>query len=194
MPDFNYLICSKSWNEWVFEKTDHSNHSNEQFLLGFIFFCTLSRSCYQLLTPWNIQSALTEGDRRRLPVAPFQNKQLTVALGIAKWQTVVLLLSMLHTTLGMANMSSWFPVFVLIVLLVVAALFVAVYSDGRTKVMLIGGTMWNWSSVSIAEPDSSSARLFVNSALRTAVIIYWVQSTNMCKTGLIYSNAEKNDF
>ena len=30
--DFNYLIRSNSWNKCLFEKTDHSNRSNEQFL------------------------------------------------------------------------------------------------------------------------------------------------------------------
>ena len=54
----------------------------------------LSRSCYQFLTPGNLQSALTKGDRRCLPVAPYQSKWPT-SLGIARWQTVVLLLSML---------------------------------------------------------------------------------------------------
>ena len=34
----------------------------------------------------------------------------------------------------MVNLSSWFPVFVLIVLLVVAAIFVAVHTDGQSKV------------------------------------------------------------
>ena len=36
----------------------------------------LSRSCYQLLTPGNLQSVLTEGNRCHLPVAPCQSKQL----------------------------------------------------------------------------------------------------------------------
>ena len=43
---------------------------------------------------------------------------------------------------------------------------------------------------------SSSARLFVDSALRidccqTNLIIHWMQSTNMCKITLIYLNAKK---
>ena len=77
----------------------------------------------------------------------------------------------------MANFSSWFPVFVTIVLLVVAAIFVVVQADERSKVrfhllvMLTGGTMLNWLSVSLAEPVSSTARLFVNGALCTVVII-----------------------
>ena len=90
-----------------FQKTDHSNRSNGQFLFGFIY----PRLCYQLLTPGNLQSAWTEGDRCCLPVAPCQSNWLT-SLGIAtRWQTVVLLLSMLCIIIGTANLSSWFPVF-----------------------------------------------------------------------------------
>ena len=47
--------------------------------------------------PGNLQSALTEGDRRHLPVDPCQSKWLT-SLGIAKWQTVVLLFSVMLTS------------------------------------------------------------------------------------------------
>ena len=88
----------------------------------------LSPSCYQLLMAGNLQSALTEGDRCHLPVAPCQNKQLTF-LSIARWQTVVLLLSMLHIIMAMGNLSSWFPVFVLIVLLVLLVLAAIFLSD-----------------------------------------------------------------
>jgi len=60
--DFNYLIRSNSWNEWIFEKKLTIlivQVSNFYFPLH-----NLSRSCYDLLTPWNLQSALSEGDRR----------------------------------------------------------------------------------------------------------------------------------
>ena len=125
----------------------------------------------------NLQSTLTEGDRRHLPVAPCQSKRLTVALGIAKWQTVVinakhnighgkfvLLVSSLffncspgcgtHIRCGIRGWAS------------------KVHCMLSFLVMLTGGSTWNRSSVSLAEPDSSSATLFVNSVLRTAVIIH----------------------
>ena len=99
------------------EKLTISNRSNGQFLVGFYFlFHNVSRLCYQLLTPGNLQSALTEGDRRHLPVASHsisslcQSKQLT-SLCIARWQTVVLLLSTLRITMATANLCSWLPVF-----------------------------------------------------------------------------------
>ena len=116
------------------KKTDHSNRSNGHFLLGFIFPCIifLTRATNSLATPWNLQSALTEGDRCRLPVAPCQSKQLTF-LGIARWQTVVLLLSMLCIIMATVNLS-FSSLSVLIVLLVVAAIFVAVHTDGQSKV------------------------------------------------------------
>ena len=70
----------------------------------------LSRLCYQLLMPGNLQSSWTEGDRRQLPVALCQSKWLTF-LGIAtRWQTVILLFLMLRIIMGMANLSSWFSV------------------------------------------------------------------------------------
>ena len=76
---------------------------------------------------------MTEGDRRHLPVAPYQSKRLTVALGIARWQTVVLLLSTLLIQYNIGHGKFVLLVF-LIVLLVVAAIFVAVHTDGRSKV------------------------------------------------------------
>ena len=99
-----------------FWKTDQSDHLNGQFLLSFIFSCIMSCSCYQLLTPGNLQSTLTEGDHRHLPVTSHsifslcQSKQLD-SLGIARWQTVFLLSSMLRLITTMANLSSGFPVF-----------------------------------------------------------------------------------
>ena len=100
---------------------------NRELRLTTRAYGNLSRLCYQLLTPWNLQSALTERDRRSLQVTPFQSKRLTVTLGIARWQTVVLLLSTLRIIVATANFSSWLPVFVTIVLLVVAPIFVAVH-------------------------------------------------------------------
>ena len=121
-----------------FWKTDQSDRFNGQFLLSFIFSCITSCSCYQLLTPGNFQSTLTEGDHRRLPVtlhsifSSCQSKQLD-SLGTARWQTVFLLSSMLRliTTMAVLWVSS-----LLIVLLVMAAIFVAVHTktmDGRSK-------------------------------------------------------------
>ena len=99
-------------------------------------------SCYQLLRPKNLQSTLTEGDCRRLPVtlhsmsSPCQSEWLT-SLGITRWQTVILLLSTLHIT-ATVNLSSCLQSFsVLFVHLVVAAIFIAVNTnatDGRSKV------------------------------------------------------------
>ena len=86
-----------------FQKTDHSNHSNEQFLFS----------------PAKSFSVM-------LPVAPWQSKWLT-SLGIVRWRTLVLLVSIMV----MANLSAWFPVFVLTVLLVVAAVFIVVHTDGQ---------------------------------------------------------------
>ena len=34
-----YLICSNSRNKWIFEISNHSNHSNGQVLLSFFFSC-----------------------------------------------------------------------------------------------------------------------------------------------------------
>ena len=76
---------------------------------------------------------MTEGDRRRLPVAPYRSKRLTVALGIARWQTVVLLLSMLRIQYNIGH-GKFVLLVSLIILLVVAAIFVAVHTDGRSKV------------------------------------------------------------
>ena len=38
-PNFNYVIRSNSWNGWIFEINNHSNRSNGQVLLSFIFSC-----------------------------------------------------------------------------------------------------------------------------------------------------------
>ena len=94
----------------------------------------LSCSCYQLLTPGNFQSALTEEDRRRLPVASYQSKWL-ISLGIARWQTVVLLLSTQCIIINAHGESVLLvsSLSVLIVLLVVATIFTAVHTDGRSK-------------------------------------------------------------
>ena len=86
-----------------FLKTDHSNHSNEQFLFS-------TAKSFSLV----------------LPVTPWQSKWLT-SLGIARWRTLVLLLSIMV----MANLSARFPVFVLIVLLVAAPIFIVVHTDGQ---------------------------------------------------------------
>ena len=49
-PNLNHLIRSNSWNEWIFEINNHSNRSNGQVLLSFIFSCyNVSRSYYQFL-------------------------------------------------------------------------------------------------------------------------------------------------
>ena len=95
----------------------------------------LSHSCYHgsLSMPWNLQFALTEGDRRCLPVAPYWSKRLTVALGITRWQTVVLLLSTLRIQYNIGH-GKFVLLVSLIVLLVVAAIFVAIHTDGRSKV------------------------------------------------------------
>ena len=142
------LIRSNSCNEWRFEKTAHCNRSNGQFLLGFIFPCIifLARATISLHLgifnlPWLREIAIAF-----YMVASYQSNRLT-SQGITRWQTVVLLSSMLCIIMATANLASWFPVFVLIVLLVVVS------------------TALNQSSVSLTEPDSSSARLFVNSAL-----------------------------
>ena len=92
----------------------------------------LSRSCYQLLTPVNLQSALTEGDRRRLPVAPYQSKELT-SLGIARWQTVIINATLTHNNVHGESVLLVSSLSLLIVLLIVAAIFAAVHTDGRSK-------------------------------------------------------------
>ena len=58
-----------------FRKTDHSNSSNGQFLLGFILSCKI------LLT-------YATNSLHLLPVAPCQSKWLT-SLSSARWQTVI---------------------------------------------------------------------------------------------------------
>ena len=83
---------------------------------------------------------------------------------------VVLLLSTLRIIMVTANLASWFPFFVLIILLVVAAIFAAVHADGQSNVSfiqscLLASTALNQSSVSLTEPHSRSTRLFVISVL-----------------------------
>ena len=64
MPNFNYLICSNSWNKWIFEINNHSNRSNGQVLLSFIFSCYNVSWLYYLpmehYVPWNLQSVWNE--------------------------------------------------------------------------------------------------------------------------------------
>ena len=147
--------------------------------------------------PWNLQFALTEGDRRCLPVAPYWSKRLTVALGITRWQTVVLLLSMLRIQYNIGH-GKFVLLVSLIVLLVVAAIFVAVHTDGRSKVSfhfkwcLLVSTALNRSSVNLVEPDSSSARVFANSALLTDCRNNSLSAKyKHMQTALIYSNTKK---
>ena len=81
-------------------KTDYSNCLNGQFLFS------LAKS-FSLVLPtlyaWesSIHLDWLRGDRRCLPVAPGQSKWLT-SLGIARWQTAVLL-SMLHIVMAMVT-------------------------------------------------------------------------------------------
>ena len=88
---------------------------------------------------------------------------------------------------------------VLIILLV--GIFVAVHTDGQSKVSfhcqscLLVSTVLN-RLVSQSQTLSSYTRLFVNSALRIDcckqnLIIHQRQSTNTCKTALVYSNMKK---
>ena len=103
-------------------------------------------------------------------------------LGVARWQRggfVVINAAY--------NNSTAFQSF--IVHLVVATIFVAVHTkaiDGRSKVS------FKFQSCLLVSTALSRPfiRLFVNSALciDCCQTIYWVQSTNMCKTALIYSN------
>ena len=90
---------------------------------------------------------------------------------------------------------------VLIILLVVAAIFVAVHTDGQSKVSfqfqlcLLVSTVLNC-LVSQSQTLSSYTRLFVNSTyVLTAVRKFNYpprQSTNMCKAALVYLNMKKN--
>ena len=115
MPNFNYLIRFNSWNKWIFEINNHSNRSNRQVLLSFIFSCySVSRSYYQLLpmeryVAGNLQSAWNEW-RTPLPSAfispPWVRKcQSKRVNSLDRWPTVVLLLSTLRTTTETVNLS-----------------------------------------------------------------------------------------
>ena len=68
MQDFNYLICSNSWNEWILTIliVQTGNIYSVLFPLH-----NLSFSCCQLLTPGNLQSTLTERNHCHLSVTPF---------------------------------------------------------------------------------------------------------------------------
>ena len=129
---------------------------------------SVSHWCYQLLTPKNLQSILTEGDCRRLPVtshsisSPCQSEWLT-SLGITRWQTVILLLSMLYIT-TMAK-SFFFQSFSVLIILLNCGCYI---HCGKHKshrwpkqcklsfsVMLNGEcTKLNQSFNSLTEPDS----------------------------------------
>ena len=65
-----------------FRKTDHSNNSNEQFLLGFILSCKIFLTC--------VTNFLY-----LLPVALCQSKRLT-SLSIARWQTAIFVINSVH--------------------------------------------------------------------------------------------------
>ena len=85
--------------------------------MGYFYLVLFSPAkSFSLVLPipyaWDLQSALTDSGEIAIvfPVALCQSKQLT-SLGIARWQTVVLLLSMLSLIKAMANLSAWFPVF-----------------------------------------------------------------------------------
>ena len=115
-PNFNYLICSNSWNEWIFEINNHSNRSNEQVLLSFIFSCyNVSRLYYQLLpvehyiagnlqSAWNEWTALLPSAFISPPwVRKCQSKRLN---SLDRWpKTVVLLLLTLRITTSTAILS-----------------------------------------------------------------------------------------
>ena len=113
MPNFNHLVHSNSWNEWIFEINNHSSCSNEQVLLSFIFsYYNVSRSCYQLLS---FKGALRSRESSiclewvesgcHLPhsflLRESESEQLN---SLDRWPTVVLLLSMLHITTATANL------------------------------------------------------------------------------------------
>jgi len=83
--DFNYSICSNSWNEWIFEKKLTILIVGTGTLYSVFLLQNLSHLCWQLLTPGNIQSALTEGHRHRILLAPCKSKQLTVFIHAYWW-------------------------------------------------------------------------------------------------------------
>ena len=92
---FYYLICSQFMERMNFRKKmtiliiQTGNFYSVLFSQNF-------RAC-ATATPGNLQSTLTEGDRCHLPVDPCQSKRLT-SLGNARWQTVVLLFSVMLTS------------------------------------------------------------------------------------------------
>ena len=111
---FNYLFHSKSWNEWYFEITNHSNRSNGQVLLSFNFSCyNVSRSYYQLLlmehyvagnlqSTWNEWRALSSSTFISLPWV--RKCQIKLLNSLDRWPTVVLILSMLCITMATVNL------------------------------------------------------------------------------------------
>ena len=119
--------------------------------------------------PGILQFGLTMGDCCCLPIGShsisspcYQSKWLT-SLGITRWQTVVLLLSVLSILTATANLSSWFPVF-LIVLLIVAAIFVAVHMKAElTSEYCVELVVYSRQTL------SSSARLLIAHYVLTAV-------------------------
>ena len=131
----------------------------------------LSRSCYQLLTPGNLQSALTEGDCHCLPVAPYQSKWLT-SLGIARWQTVVLLLSTLCIIMPQLICPLGLQSFCFNRFPDCGSPIRCGHTDGRSvrQALIFSRAYWwvpHWISLLAlwSHTLSSSARLFINSAL-----------------------------
>ena len=180
----------------------------------------VSHSCYQLLMHNNLHSILTEGDCSHLPVtlhstsSPCQSEWLT-SLGITRYQTVILLLSTLYIVTTTVNLFSCFQSFsVLIVLLAVAAIFIAVNTktmDGQSKhfqLCLLVSTMLNWSFICLSEPDSSApsdCSLIVHYISTAVNIIHWVQDPRNTQTMIptvvfppvrhkIQSNCQSNDY
>ena len=132
----------------------------------------LSHSSYQLLTPGNLQSALTEGDRCRLPVAPYQSKRLT-SLGIARRQTVVLLLSTLRIIMPQLICPLGFQSFCFNRFPDCGSPICCGHTDGqsiRQALIFSHAYLWvlRWIGLlaSRIHTLSSSARLFINSVLR----------------------------
>ena len=129
LQDFNYLIHGT--NEFSKKKTDHSNSSNRQFLLGFILSCKIFFTC-------------ATNSLYLLPVAPCQSRRLT-SLSIARWQSFLLLS---------------------ILCIIMAYLLRYTRISFHFQSCLLASTTLNQSFISLTEPDSSYARLSVNSVLR----------------------------
>ena len=107
-----YLIHSNSWNKWIFEINNHSNHSNRQVLLSFIFFAIM---CLDRTTNSSHGTLHTMESSIRLEWVesaiafislPRVRKSLSKWLNsVDKWLTVVLLLSTLRITTATAKLS-----------------------------------------------------------------------------------------